>query len=107
MARTQGYNIKAWNLLLYFTMGLVISFGIRICGVVLIFAMLVAPAMVALQWVRDMKKILLLAIAVNLTAVAIGLYSSFLLDLPSGPAIVAVLLVILFGGMLLRSMRKS
>jgi ABC-type Mn2+/Zn2+ transport system permease subunit len=107
MARTQGYNVEAWNLLLYFSMGLVISFGIRVCGVLLIFAMLVVPAVIALQWVRDMKKVFLIAIGVNLVAVLIGLIGSFLLDLPSGPAIVAVLISILLGGMLLRTVVRN
>ena len=102
MARTQGYNVQAWNLLLYFSMGLIISFGIRVSGVLLIFAMLVIPAVVSLLLVKNIKKIFFIAISINLSSVFIGLYGSFQLDLPSGPTIVAVLLGILLVGQVLR-----
>lgn len=95
MAKTQGYNVQAWNLLLYFTMGLIVSFGIKVSGVLLIFAMLVIPAVVSLLFVKNIKKVFFIAIFINLFSVFVGLYGSFQLDLPSGPTIVAVLLVML------------
>jgi len=100
MASTQGYNVQAWNLLLYFTIGLIISFGIRVSGVLLIFAMLVIPAVVSLLFVKNIKKVFFVAIFVNIISVFVGLYSSFQLDLPSGPTIVAVLLIPLIFGQL-------
>lgn len=95
MAQTQGYHVTAWNLLLYFTLGLVISLGIKVSGVLLIFAFLVIPAVTGLLLARKMKHIFSIAILSSLASVVGGLYFSFRLDLPSGPTIVAVLLILL------------
>lgn len=95
MAQTQGYHVIGWNLLLYFTLGLVISLGIKVSGVLLVFAFLVIPAVTGLLLARKMRSVFIIAIIVSLIAVVSGLYFSFRLDLPSGPSIVAVLLIVL------------
>lgn len=95
MAQTQGYNVTGWNMLLYFTLGLVISLGIKISGVLLIFAFLVIPAITVLMLAKKMKHIFLIAMLASLVAVVSGLFLSFRMDLPSGPSIVVVLLVLL------------
>ncbi|MDZ7402251.1 MAG: metal ABC transporter permease [candidate division KSB1 bacterium] len=95
MAQTQGYHVTGWNLLLYFTLGLVISLGIKISGVLLIFSFLVMPAVTGLLVARKMRHIFLVAILSSLMSVVSGLYFSFQLDLPSGPTIVAVMLGLL------------
>lgn len=95
MAQTQGYHVTGWNLLLYFTLGLVISLGIKVSGVLLIFSFLVMPAVTGLLLARKMGHIFLVAIFTSLISVVGGLYFSFRLDLPSGPTIVAVMLGLL------------
>jgi ABC-type Mn2+/Zn2+ transport system permease subunit len=95
MAQTQGYHVTGWNLLLYFTLGLMISLGIKVSGVLLIFSFLVMPAVTGLLLARRMKHIFIIAILSSLASVVSGLYFSFRLDLPSGPTIVAVLLLLL------------
>lgn len=83
-------------------MGLIISFGIRVSGVLLIFAMLVIPAVVSLLFVKNINKVFFIAIMINLISVFLGLFGSFKLDLPSGPTIVAFLLGILLLGQIVR-----
>ncbi len=95
MAQTQGYHVTVWNLLNYFTLGLVISLGIKVSGVLLVFAFLVMPAVTGLILARKMSQVFSIAIVASLVAVISGLYVSFRLDLPSGPSIVAVMLVLL------------
>src|SRR5215208_7163542 len=43
-ARTLGYSVRAWNLFLYLTIGLVIAFSMQFAGVLLVFNFLVIPA---------------------------------------------------------------
>ncbi|HEY8176079.1 MAG TPA: metal ABC transporter permease, partial [Gemmatimonadaceae bacterium] len=43
-ARTLGYNVTFWNLLLYFTLGVVIAYAMQFAGVMLVFNFLVLPA---------------------------------------------------------------
>src|ERR687885_177982 len=43
-ARTLGYNVAFWNVLLYLTLGLVIASAMQFAGVMLVFNFLVLPA---------------------------------------------------------------
>ena len=89
-ARTLGYNVKFWNLFLYFTLGVVIAYAMQFAGVMLVFNFLVLPAVTGLLIARNMKGIFIVAIASALLAALIGFSLSVPLDLPSGPAIIAV-----------------
>lgn len=89
-ARTLGYRVRAWNLLLYFTLGLVIAYAMQFAGVMLVFNFLVLPAVTGLLVARSMGGIFVVAIASGLLASVIGFALSVPYDLPSGPAIIAV-----------------
>ena len=88
-ARTLGYNVVLWNLLLYFTLGLVIAFAMQFAGVMLVFNFLVLPAVTGLLLARSMSGIFAIAIGAALLAALAGFTLSIPFDLPSGPAIIA------------------
>jgi ABC-type Mn2+/Zn2+ transport system permease subunit len=90
MARTLGYRVRSWNLLLYFTLGLVIAFAMQFAGVMLVFNFLVLPAVTGLLLARSMGAIFSIAIGSALLAALIGFVLSIPFDLPSGPTIIAV-----------------
>ena len=96
-ARTLGYRVTAWNLLLYFTLGVVIASAMRFAGVLLVFNFLVLPAVTGLLLASSMRGTIAWAVASALLAVVIGFSLSVPFDLPSAPAIIAVqgLLVLL------------
>ena len=89
-ARTLGFNVGFWNLLLYFTLGLVIAFSMQFAGVMLVFNFLVLPAVTGLLLARTMAGIFTVAILSAIVAAAVGFTLSVPFDLPSGPAIIAV-----------------
>ena len=89
-ARTVGYRVRAWNLLLYFTLGVVIASAMQFAGVLLVFGMLVLPAVTGLLLAGSMRGAFAGAVASALLAVTIGFALSVPFDLPSSPAIVAV-----------------
>ena len=89
-ARTLGYNVRFWNLLLYLTLGVVIAYAMQFAGVMLVFNFLVLPAVTGLLLARSMAGIFGVAIASALLAAIIGFSLSVPFDLPSGPAIIAV-----------------
>jgi zinc transport system permease protein len=89
-ARTLGYRVNFWNLLLYLTLGLVISFAMQFAGVMLVFNFLVLPAVTGLLISRSMAGTFFWSIASALIAAVIGFSLSVPFDLPSGPAIIAV-----------------
>ncbi|MBI4409216.1 MAG: metal ABC transporter permease [Gemmatimonadetes bacterium] len=90
MARTLGYRVTGWNLLLYLTLAIVIAVAMQSAGVLLVFNFLVLPAVTGLLLGRGMAGVFGWAIASGLLAAAAGFALSIPLDLPTGPAIVAV-----------------
>lgn len=89
MARTLGYSVRTWNLVLYFTLGIVIAFSMQFAGVILVFNFLVLPAVTGMLVARSMAAIFAIAIAAALVAAVTGFVLSVLGDLPSGPTIIA------------------
>jgi zinc transport system permease protein len=89
-ARTLGYRVSRWNLLLYLTLGLVIAFSMQFAGVLLVFNFLVVPAVTGLLVGRTMSAMFVWAVGSALVAALVGFSLSVPFDLPSGPAIVAV-----------------
>lgn len=88
-AATLGYHVRFWNLLLYFTLGLVIAFAMQFAGVILVFSFLVLPAVTGLLLAQSMRGTFAVAIGSALAAATIGFTLSVPLDLPTGPAIIA------------------
>ena len=88
-ARTLGYRVGRWNLLLYLTLGLVITFAMQFAGVLLVFNFLVLPAVTGLLVARSMAGTFAVAIGAGLAATLVGFTLSVPLDLPTGPAIIA------------------
>ena len=89
-ARTLGYNVRFWNLLLYLTIGWVIAFAMQFAGVLLVFNFLVLPAVTGLLLARSMGAAFFWAVAAAFVAAVVGFSISVPFDLPSGPAIIAV-----------------
>lgn len=89
-ARTLGYRVALWDQLLYFTFGIVIAYAMQFAGVLLVFNFLVLPAVTGILLARGMAGIFAVAALAGLVASVVGFALSVPLDLPSGPAIIAV-----------------
>jgi ABC-type Mn2+/Zn2+ transport system permease subunit len=89
-ARTLGYNVRFWNLLLYLTLGVVIAYAMQFGGVMLVFNFLVLPAVTGLLLAQSMRGIFTVAIGSALLAALLGFSLSVPFDLPSGPTIITV-----------------
>jgi zinc/manganese transport system permease protein len=105
-----GINVRWWDFFFYVTFGVVITVSVEIAGVLMVFAYLVAPAIIALAAADSWATRIALAWIVGLLASALGLLASYHWDLPSGPAIVCtlgVLLVLFAVGQRLRGSRSA
>ena len=89
-ARTLGYRVGGWNLLLYLTLGLVIAFAMQFAGVMLVFNFLVLPAVTGLLLGRGMAGVFAWSVVSALLAALIGFTLSVPYDLPTGPAMICV-----------------
>jgi manganese/iron transport system permease protein len=63
-------------------------------GVVLVVSLLVGPAITAYLLVKELHQMIFVGSGLGVTASAIGLYASYYLNLPSGPAIVLAVLIL-------------
>ncbi len=90
-AYAEGWRVRLWDFLFYVSFGLVITLSVQIAGVLMVFAFLVAPAIIALAASERWRVRMALATGIGVLASALGLFSSYQWDLPSGPAIVCVL----------------
>lgn len=90
-----GWNVRLWDFWFYVSFGVVITMSVQIAGVLMVFSYLVAPAIIALALSSSWPARIAIGCAVGLTGSVLGLVASYRWDMPSGPAIVCFLGVIL------------
>jgi len=87
-AFAQGMRVRLWDFLFYAAFALVVVSFVRLAGVLLTFAYLIVPAVCAVMLAQGWRGRLLVGWGVAATASLIGLTTSYVLDLPTGAAIV-------------------
>ena len=95
-----------WDFLFYVSMGLVITFSVRIAGVLVIFSFLIIPATFSAMFAESWRMRLLIAWGVGVFAVIAGLLISYFLDFSCGPAVVTVLGIVLIAAALIRAVKR-
>ncbi len=85
-----GYSIRFWEAVLYVTLGLTIALGIHATGVLFTSGCLVIPAAAALLISRKFAPCAIIAITFGIVPVPLGLYLSFVRDVPASAAIVTI-----------------
>ncbi|MDR7418127.1 MAG: metal ABC transporter permease [Armatimonadota bacterium] len=95
-ARVQGVPVDALNLMLTTLVAVTVVVAMRIVGILLTSALLVIPALTALRLARSFHETLVIAVLCSLTAVLVGMVTSFYLNIAAGGAIVFAALA-LFG----------
>ncbi|MGB9608225.1 MAG: metal ABC transporter permease [bacterium] len=94
-SRAMGLNTGLWNFVFYLTVGIVIALSTRLSGVFFSFSMLVVPPFVALLASRSLRMAFFFPIVIVLPSVILGLYFSYIWDLPPSGIIVAISLFFL------------
>ncbi|MGC4046763.1 MAG: metal ABC transporter permease [Armatimonas sp.] len=89
-AEASGYKTRVWEALLTLSIGIAIAFAIRAEGTLMTFASLVMPAVTALLLTRRMNSVFIVAMLIGALPVPIGLYLSFIWDLPPGATVVGI-----------------
>ena len=97
----QGWRIKWWDFWFYISFGLAVTISVPLAGVLMVFTMLVVPATVAFLFTRDIRKLVLISWSSGALASLLGLWVSYLADLPTGPLIVCMygLLLVVAGAL--------
>ncbi len=89
MAQTVGVRVKLWEVLFNVSLGLVIAMAIRLGGMMLVFTLLVLPGYAALLARCRVRQAFLWAVVMAVIAGAVGLYLSFIWDLPTSAVTMA------------------
>jgi zinc transport system permease protein len=95
MAVALGRRARWWNVLLFLTIGITISLAIRAAGALVVLNFLVLPAATALLVTQRVRTTFILSIILGAISSFVGIALSQVADLPSGPAITGVSLVML------------
>ena len=90
VAAVHGVRVRRIELLLNLLTAAVVVASVRVLGALLIAAAVVLPAAGARLITRSFAGLVATAVALGTAASVLGLYSSYHLDVPSGPAIVLV-----------------
>jgi zinc/manganese transport system permease protein len=94
----QGLNIRFWDFLFYMSFGFVVTSSVAIAGVLLVFCFLIVPSVTAMLFTERLGPRLAIGWTMGAVVSALGVYLSYLWDLPTGATIVgtfgAVLLVV-------------
>jgi ABC-type Mn2+/Zn2+ transport system permease subunit len=95
-------SVLGFELLLNTITGLTVSVGAMTLGPVILFGLLVLPAIAARRWATSMTSYLLLASAFGLASVLLGVVTSFELDWPLGASVAAAAALLHVPGLALR-----
>ena len=106
-AAAEGMSIRWWDFAFYAMFGWVVTSFVQIGGVLLVFSYLIVPAVCA-NFLAERPGVRLLIGWVTATAASVaGLYGSYVLDLPTGAAIVCALGLALILAIIAANLRRA
>lgn len=86
-AEAMGLPVRALDVGLMAAVTLAIVISLKTVGVILVIALLIGPAIAAYLLVKQLHWVMILGAALGMLSTLGGMYISYYLDLPSGPAI--------------------
>ena len=95
VALAAGVPVRFLEYLLPLLVALTTVVALKAVGNVMVMSLLVVPAATGTLLARRMPSIMVATVAVALAAIIMGLYLSYIFDLPTGPAIVIMSVLIL------------
>lgn len=107
LAQVSGVKVRRLNIILSSLTAISVVLAIKVVGVMLVSALLVIPAVSALQLAKSFKAALIWAFLFAIISVLIGVSLSFLTDLPAGATIVMVNFLIFIACWLGRHLKKA
>lgn len=103
LARIEGVRVGAVKFLLAVALALVVALSMQVVGLLLVTALLIVPAAAARPFARNPLPMTLVAAGIGMACVPGGLAASWWLDLPAGPSVVAMAVLVFLASRLLAS----
>lgn len=96
LSQTSGISVNSQRFIMIGMIALVIAIGMKIIGALLLPALLILPAATVSRLSKTPEQMVLFTFFAFLGTYFLGFYTSFQLDLPTGPAIVISSIAIFF-----------
>ena len=106
-AAADGMHVQRWDFLFYLSFALVITSAVRIAGVLLVFVLLIAPAVCAAMLATGIRSRLWIGWACGVLATTGGLIMSSRMDWPPAPAIACIFAAILISAAVAGSLARA
>ena len=87
-ASRRGLRVRLWDFLFYATFGLVVTSSVEMAGVLLVFSFLIVPAVCATYFADRFWTRLVIGWALGFAVSVLGIYVSYVADLPTGATVV-------------------
>ncbi len=94
-AKTRGINVTFYQFLISFLTALIVVLGMRMMGTLLISSLIVFPAIIAKGLTSSFKQLIIISGIISVTCFILGVFMSFILNLPTGASIVAAYILLL------------
>jgi zinc transport system permease protein len=94
LAKSSGIKTGMINKVLVLLTGLTVVLAMKVVGIMLISALLIIPAVAALQVARGFRTTIVTAAGIAVFSVVSGIFCSFMLNLPTGATIVIINIVL-------------
>lgn len=106
-ARVSGIRVKALQLSITVILAIFISTTMQMFGVLLISALMIVPVAASILIGKSFKKTVIIAAAFSEVSILLGIYLSYVFELPSGSLIVIINIVILVMIMLINNIKST
>ncbi|MDQ3001149.1 MAG: metal ABC transporter permease [Fibrobacterota bacterium] len=106
-ARRQGRRIWIWDFLFYTAFGIVVTFSVRMAGVLLVFAFLIVPSLASILMVPGTWRRVAFGWGFGTVGCIVGLEASLRLDWSAGPTMVAAFILLLIVTGVLAKLRRG
>lgn len=102
IAEVDGVPVKRLQAIFMVLVAIVIAFAMKLVGILLITALMIIPAATARRFASSPESMAILASLIGCLSVMLGLFTSFQLNSPTGPSIVAAASGLFAIGLLLK-----
>lgn len=100
-------NPRLWDFLFYFTFGIVIVEAVNVGGILTVFAFLIIPSSISALFATRWSQRILVGLLAGGIATLLGLYLSWVMDVPCSPTIILFLALCLVVSIIIRAVLKA
>ena len=98
-----GIDTKKINSMLVLLTGITVVLAMKVVGIMLTSALLILPAVTALQIAKSFRNTMVLSSIIAIASVSIGIYFSLIMNLPTGATIVMINFIAFLFAFLIRN----